>query len=293
MRKEACLRMSVEEWLIQAENLNWMAKSIFALVLYIYGEHSLDNVKPLLGLDITSGTYAAIGSVIQGAYNVIASVGYVLLVLYFLLELTERVQMETLTPEHFIRLMCKLLIGVAIINNGYDLLIGAANFARGIFEKVSQSYSTTAPMNNAIIQEYYDRLNTSWLHVIPIAVELLLPVLLRLVTELVIYVIAFGRMLELAARGMFAPIGMASIFSGGFNSSGYRYFKKFLAVALQGAVIAAILIAQTTIQATLTTAGGADVWTTVTAPLAHIIISLTGMTLIIKSQGWANDIVGV
>ena len=101
--------------------------------------------------------------------------------------------------------------------------------------------------------------------------------------------VIWGRLIEIGVRGAFAPVGMADLFSEGTKGSGYRYFKKFVALALQGAVIIGIMMAYSTIQFALAKneGGGLD------DAMGQIVTSLTVVTLIMKSQTIANDLVGV
>lgn len=262
--------------------------TLFKWAYEIYGGGVLEEVSELLSINLFSGTYAAIGNLLTAIYNIIQPIGCILLVLYFLLELAERVQADSFNLEQFIRMTCKLLIGVTIMNNGLDLLKAGMKFSSGVYYSIAGTVENGSA-NTAILQGYYDGLkNAGFFKCLPYVFELLIPWLIMFLVKIVLNVIVYSRILELLGRGVFAPIGMANIFSGGFNSSGYRYFKKFVAVALQGAVIAVILLGMGQLQNI--------VYNTVSTLIAggvQIIIGLASIMLVIKSQGWANDIMGV
>jgi hypothetical protein len=82
---------------------------------------------------------------------------------------------------------------------------------------------------------------------------------------------------------------MSDLFMEGTKGSGFRYFKKFLAVALQGAVIIGIVFVFQNVNAALIVNEG-DI---LDVALGRVVISLTTVTLLLKSQTIANDIVGV
>ena len=268
-------------------------KTLFEWAYEIYGGGMLQGVSGQLSINFTSGTYATIGNTLTQIYHIIQPIGCVLLVLYFLLELAERVQAESFNLEQFIRMSCKLLIGVTIMNNGLDLLTAGMNFASGIYESIAASAASN-PLNSTVLDEYYVALkDASFFKCLPYLFELLIPWLMMFLCKIVLYVMVYSRVLELLGRGVFAPIGMSNIFSGGFSSSGYRYFKKFVAVALQGAVIAVILLGMSSLQAVIYEGVSNGTIIGLGAAPLQIVIALSATMLMIKSQGWANDIMGV
>ena len=92
-------------------------------------------------------------------------------------------------------------------------------------------------------------------------------------------------MFELFLRAAFLPIGIAEMFNGSGNASGMRYIKKLFATALQGAVILAILLIY----------GGiiTSVFGGLGGSLGILIVTFAVITLLMKSQTWATDILGV
>ena len=275
---------------------NGLAETVYNMAVETYDTKMLDEVKNLLTVDFKSGNFAGIWAKMKTVYDAMTSVGTVLLSLYFLLEMIEKTQTDNFNVEHFIKLCCKLLLGLGIMNKGLDLLGYGLSFGTGVMNYLTVKASTVPP---AVLTELEAELTglkkgiSGSIAALGHLVKYLLPWAAMLICKVVIYMSVFSRIIELFARAMFAPIGMASIFEGGINSAGYRYFKKFVAVALQGAVIAAIVISMNQLQELILKPNNGLISSGGMVPITQCIIGFTSVTLILKSQSWANDIVGV
>ena len=90
-------------------------------------------------------------------------------------------------------------------------------------------------------------------------------------------------------RIMFAPIGVANMFSsGGQHAQGVIYMKKFASISIQGAVMLGVIVASQYVRLAGSTGGTGDasLFTAILLPLAVI-------GLITKSKSLSDDIVGV
>ena len=119
---------------------------------------------------------------------------------------------------------------------------------------------------------------------------LLIPWLLSYLSIIVIFFICFARFIEFHVRAALAPIGMASIVSQGFSGPGGRYFKKLVAIALQGVVIVTILRISNTVKGYIDNISPLNA---LTGFIGILVISIVTVALVLKAQSWANDLVGV
>ena len=125
------------------------------------------------------------------------------------------------------------------------------------------------------------------------------------ISSLVVLVVAFSRVLELAIRAVFAPIAIVDIFENGTSGAGFRYVKKYMAVTIQGAVIMMILAMVGSLSGYDVTNPNQFYLNTVLLPdasnLGYIFISglkliiyrIAAIGLVFKSQPLCNDIMGV
>lgn len=73
-------------------------------------------------------------------------------------------------------------------------------------------------------------------------IKLLIPWIISLATTIVIYFVAMQRLISIAWRIIFMPIGLANAFDGPvLSTAGFRYIKAFLSVCLSGVLLIVIL----------------------------------------------------
>lgn len=219
--------------------------------------------------------------------NTFQSIGYLLLFLYAMLDMIEKVQAEMFTIEHFLRFMLKVMIGFLLIINLHAMLKGAMDFGIGVMKDLS---NTSADNANVIVNTYMynqakDIEKANVIGKISLTMRFLVPYLFAIIAKLVVIFTTLGRLIEIGVRAMLSPIAMANLVGRGMDSPGMRYFKKFIALALHAAVIVAILMIAGQLR-------GTDI-IPMDGFFKSIIISLSSCALIIQCGSWANDIVGV
>lgn len=220
-------------------------------------------------------------------YDVFAGIGAGMAVVWLLLDLLEKIQLEQLSYEVILKMIIRLMCTVYLISHGPDILEKVIEFGNRAAETVGSAASSTLPDYMSMAQEVADM---GFFRCLGEMAELIVPALSMIAALILMYVIVVGRMVEIGIRTSFAPLGMADAFSHGLNSPGMRYLKKYAAVCLQGAVLAVILLAGTYIENFVTeSAAGIPGFSVIAQPV--IMFSMLG--LMIKSQTIINDIAGV
>lgn len=174
------------------------------------------------------------------------SIGVMLLFVYFIVALVDKLSSDTFTWETLWRQFALLLAAKYIMENGFQLLeiifnIGMATAAR-VSALGDPSVSETAVDAAAIIDKFTGSF-TGFFAIIGeliMMLYLLIPWLLSWIMGLCVSIICYSRVIEIYVRATFAPIALSDFFHSGLHGSGWRYLKSFLAVALQGALILVI-----------------------------------------------------
>lgn len=257
----------------------------------VYGNSFIESIAGLVRIGNEAGAYGALYTMVQDVYNSITvPIGYSLLALYYSLELLEKVQADNFNVEHFIKSTIKLIFGIGILNNLFPLIRSGIAFGDGLLKEIEPHATSAADIT--ILETTLTELSSlSWVKAFPYIVELLIPASMMFLCQVVVSVSLYSRVIELFSRCTFAPIAMPNIFSGGTNSSGFRYFKKIVAVTLQGLIILAILMCSQTLMGVFEE--GNSFGESFFGSLKQIIIGFATAMLVLKSQGWANDIMGV
>ena len=235
---------------------------------------------------LTIDTSASYWTTFTSFYNAIVPVGTILAVLWVLFDLIEKAQVDQMTGEIMVKFGIKLIVPIMLMSNGADILEGLIELANGIFNKF---YSVPpASSTVAILDEIYEEiLAGNVFYCIQALIELLLPFIAIIAAIIIMYVLIFGRILELGVRFIFTPIGIADAFTHGISSPGVRYLKKFFAVALQGAVIYIILLVGTVLS------GPISGQFPKLKILGQVVLAFSMVGAMLKSQQLANDVAGV
>lgn len=288
-----------DDWPGAAKTAYNMAKEIYEpysedLTDYLYFNNDANVTAPITNSNIETAQKRLWES-ITAVYNVLKPVGYMFCVLYFLIDMIDRTTKEQMNPEHFLRQFIKLLVAIMLIDYGLTFFESFMSLSNAFLDSiknanVGQSYS--GPSTDALskfagdINDEGTSIGKSFLALQFMAINVI-PWLGTKVAQIIIMIICWSRLIELGARMCFAPIGMADVFTNGFNGSGFRYMKKIFAVALQGVFIFVIL---KMIGGMLS---GVNLSSSAFVGVTQIVIMFTEIGLIKRAQSLANDLLGV
>ena len=194
----------------------------------------------------TGGKYSAVYSLVKNLYeSAIMPVALMLLCIYFLIALMDKFSSENFTWEQMVRQMCMFLLGFFLIDRGFELLnllfeLGV-DFVNTVNDWIQGDMGNTS-LSDEIIKQYKNAKFSSFKIVNEVLKfgYLILPWALSWVLGLCVKIICYTRLIEIYIRAAFAPIAFSDFFHNGFQGSGWRFLKAFLAVCLQGAVILCI-----------------------------------------------------
>ena len=248
-------------------------KFLFKWCSAVYGGSSLQDMGLIGGLNTNLTSHFAM---IQDVYNAISTVGIVLVMVHFSMDLYDLYADDRLTAETLIRSLLKILLGILVIQNGFDLLLGFLSFSDWIYLKAVDGVASSMAQNYCnyeyLLQaDLGGRLGELFTLVVPYA--------LIAIALLVMQIYVYLRLMDIIVKMMFAPIGIADLGFAGTNGSGFRYLKKLAASALTGAVMLVMLL----IQSQLTQNAGL---------FQTLIIYYAMIGAFKKSTTLASDIVG-
>lgn len=279
-------KLGTTEWNTK-ELKNDLNAFAFLLVYYTYGAFpQLIADSGVLSIDLDASYMATF----QDFYDATAAIGMGLAVIWVMLDLIEKAQIDQMSPEVLIRWCIKLVTAIIIVDNADSLakmLISVGN------ELVSGSVALNAT-TASIITGFFTKLKTaSFLKALSIIIECLVPALAMMFCMLMMLTQLFGRVLEAGIRFGFMPIGISDAFTHGLNSAGMRYIKKFFAVCIQGAVLYAIMIAGAKLMSVVSLGGEDFGFLSSLGIISQLVVAFSMVGLMLKSQSIINDIAGV
>lgn len=232
----------------------------------------------------TQSNFATLWSTAEMIYNLVKPIGIILCVVYALMELLEEVTTDNVSPEKIVRTLTKICIGVLFVQNGFKFCTFVVETASAVFNILSAG---TAGMdaNNCLLKTLK---NNSFTQGMTLMSGLFIPWLISLLTQFIVSIICWVRIMDIMVKIILAPIGMSDIMVTGTRGTGWAFFKKLLVSALQGAVILGITFCYGQI---LTLVNSGAVTTGLPAYGLAIIGAVVTLAAIIKSQSYAQDIV--
>lgn len=193
-----------------------------------------------------AGTFNSVLTLVKSMYSsIIQPIALMLMVIYFLLALVDKMTSENFTWEQMGRQMCMFLASFYLINHGFEILELLFGLGLRLTEDVGSKVGTGFGDMEALKEQFEFFKNDNkpaikFLEDIILFLYLLLPWLLSWIMGIAVKIICYTRIIEIYARATFAPIALSDFFHSGFQGAGWRFLKGFLAVCMQGALILAI-----------------------------------------------------
>lgn len=229
------------------------------------------------------GSYSGLGTFIKNAWNYLALIGVGMTLIYFLIEMNQKLAIEgsqNMTMKSLMAPFLKLMIAIVILCNGSKITMGLLSIndtfvAHFNGTAVSDSSTPSTPTvtdpdtegMDATSAEVYVKMRDAMadlgmVQAVIFCLILLLAYLVSLVVMLVWMYKAVSYKLEVLFRVAITPVALADVYSGS-HSNAFRWLKGFLALALYAVAIIILPKIATLLGASLLATGlasGAGLW---------------------------------
>lgn len=184
----------------------------------------------------------------EGLMDALAVAGQLLCFAFFLIELADLATRESFTLEMFVKALGKLFVMCYVYNNLgtlFNWLIELDNAVLSAVEPHANDFSASV-LRQKLIDTHDDLFHIPEFHfgeAISYGYEFWLNSygdsggLMRTFVNIALDFVTYTRLFEMMLYTAFLPLGTASMYSGGFHSSGLNYLKRLVAVVLQGGII--------------------------------------------------------
>ena len=203
------------------------------------GVGSLSGLKPVLTLSSNSGSFdfSFLWTVVTTILKATTSVGYGLIVVFFLWHMFNSASRDNVTVESTVKSMIMLIISVAFIGNiptivNTFLAINDSVINDSVMNQTTADGNVAAINGRLVARSLYN--NGSSIPSLFVMAAIMW--LLHWVAIIAIYFAAIGRALEIGWKSALAPIACSNMFDGS-NSSGMRHMKGLAAACLAGFAI--------------------------------------------------------
>lgn len=177
-------------------------------------------------------------------YSIFASPAIALLLVYFSMDLFDKLSSENFTIDTLILDFAKIVAGVALINNGIYIMQGLYGISEWICDIISSTvgsqsveFSTSATAND---------LNSIWDIIVLVldsitaagsVISFLEMIIISLIEQICISIVAYQRAVRLGMRIIISPLVMADVVGHGLNNNSMHYLKTIFALCMEGPII--------------------------------------------------------
>lgn len=215
-----------------------LLRSITAQILnFIYGSGFAKRCLEAIDVDIDSNLVSAI----EAVNTAVIPVASVLICMYFLLDLMDKVTNDNFSSDQFIKMLIKLGFSEFLISNISTIAVSFMNAGSSFMIQIYEATQASLPGGVDMTLEMTNDMGL--FECLAIVVAMLFPFIASFLIQIAVYFMGYSRAIEMILRSMFAPIGCADFVMGGVHSGGMRYIKKMLAICLQGGIMVGIVLA--------------------------------------------------
>lgn len=231
--------------------------------------------------DLNAAAYA----MVQNIYTALLPIAYNMLALFFLIELLSKsATLEVMKWEQIAKILFKMVLAKVLIENTFW-------FMEAIFSISSSAITSADAASSAlggstdIVRELKDSIPEDFLGQLGFFMSLLPNSIFMWATRAIIYVIAYGRMMEIYLLTSVAALPIATFTSAGLQSIGKKFFQNYAGVCLQGLFIMLILKLYGALALGVSLTGEGIVG-------KMLLTGIITVTLLVKSGTWAKQITG-
>ena len=202
--------------------------------------------------DSTRNIFSHAYEIVREIYETgVQPVAVMLLFIYFMLAVVDKLSSENFTWEQLWRQMAMLLGAKFLIDHGFDIMEILFNIGVNFAYSVNESGAAEAIDTGMTATEMLSQFQTSLgldkgilkiLAPVIMFMYLLIPWIFSFILGMAVKIVCYTRVVEIYLRAAFAPIALSDFFHSGFQGTGWRFLKSFFACCLQGAFILAIAV---------------------------------------------------
>lgn len=275
------------------EKLQDMLTDLFAGGLF-------DDVGNVLSLNPSTGIYEIVWNVAVAIYDSICvPIATALVLIYFIVNIIERVTQQNFDLEYVIKSLLKLFVGLYLIQNGLTLMTTIYSLSFSFLNEVVSNNIAEANLKMTAQTAFKQLTGEAWnqteswgtLKTIGHAwdyITVFIPWICLNVLKIVIRFVCYTRLIEFYIKTATAPIALSDFFTEGMHSNGWKFIKGYIAIALQAGVIMLSVVIFNAIAAGIYTSG--DGWWAFI--IKYFALGFATVGVMLKSLSLTKEIVG-
>lgn len=253
--------------------------------------NSLDSmIKGAVELvTMPADTLTGIWSIVSNVHDAVLPMAYSLLTLFFLLGfMNKTLSFRIIRIEDIIKLLLRLIIAKAVMDNSFKLLNGIYSMATELVLTVNFSAEPINLVDTKALAEQIVKMNV--LEKIVFQTQFTPINIVNSLLSVWVFIICYGRIIELCVFTAVSPLPIAALSSEEYASTSKRFFQHYIGICLHGLIIVLVCMLFGGLAKTLlgSVNGGNDFGIG-----ASLVMSITLILVLSKSESWARQITGV
>lgn len=160
----------------------------------------------------------------------------------------------------FFKWVFKTFVAVLILSNTFNIVMGVFDVSQSVVNSAAGIIGSNTSISDSMLANLEATLQSmSTGSLFGLWMQSLLVRITVIALNIVIFVIVYGRMIEIYLLTSMAPIPFATMANREIGSMGQNYFKTLLAVAFQGFLIMVCIAIYAVLVQSIATAGAADI----------------------------------
>lgn len=208
-----------------------------------------------------AGVFALIKQISETVVLPVAGIVLTFVMCYELIGMIiEKNNLHDLDTWIFFKWFFKTFITVLILSNTFNIVLGVFDLAQSVVNDAAGVIGSTAGIPSSILADLETKLQSMDLGpLLGLWLQSFVVRLTAVALNIVIFVIVYGRMIEIYLLTSLAPIPFATMGNREIGHMGQNYFKSLLAVAFQGFLILICIAIYAVLVKSISTAGTADI----------------------------------
>ena len=229
---------------------------------------------------------------VSAANNVIEPIAVMIVLTFFLLGMLEKASSEQLTLEHVLRDVIKFCLGLYLVTNSVEIVVGCIELGNGILNSIGELNLGAATQGHIFSEQILEK--NGFFAGILLALVAIIFMFINMIILVIMKCVCIIRILEIAIRTSMSPLALADTFAGPLlNSHAINFIRSFAALAIQGAFI--MIIAETVplLWKGALDAGALSDFTSILGFfLEALVFSIAALILMFKSGSIAKEMLG-
>lgn len=258
--------------------------------------------------DLDLSLYTDLFNLSHTVFNALVVVGVGLSLIYWLFGIIDKLTKDRLNSYALIRSFIELTVAIVFINVGYDIIKTMANVSnlklengQTLFDVISGTITSQSALSEADVANVFN-ITGGLLGALLGVILVLLYFLISTLVYAIFCTVIIARAVQVSVYIAMAPLAIANVYNRGsiLESSAMSYFKKIIALSLQGPIICMILIGSSKLEVggvnlIRGSVSGIDIVDGAASSIFGIVllvaVKFVSISLVMKSSQFANDII--